>query len=196
MKKLVLLVVFGFTALVSNAQTTVKIGFADPDLILGQMPEAKQIDSDLKTLQSQLKAQIDGKAQEFQKKYKDYQENQTTMLAPVRENTERELQQLQANFEKLQQDAQTTIQSKQQTLMQPVYAKIGDAISAVAKENGFTLIVTNQVGGLDVVLYADESIDISDLVLKKLGVTPKPADATNQPANNTTTPKTTTTKPK
>jgi outer membrane protein len=49
---------------------------------------------------------------------------------------------------------------------------------------------------LDVVLYADESIDISDLVLKKLGVTPKPADATNQPANNTTTPKTTTTKPK
>jgi outer membrane protein len=201
MKKLVLFVVFGFIAFISNAQAPVKIGYADPDYILGQLPEAKQIDAELKSLQAQLKTQIDSKAQEFQKKYKDYQENQTTMLVPVRENTERELQQLQANFEKLQQDAQTTIQAKQQQLMQPVYGKIGKGIEEVAKENGFSLILSSQVGGLDVVLFGDESINVSDLVLKKLGVTPKPVDANqpaNQPTNNTTTnkPATTTTKPK
>jgi outer membrane protein len=198
MKKLVLLVVFGFTALITNAQE-IKVGYADPDYIMGQLPESKQVESDLKTLQAQLKTQIDSKVQEFQRKAKDYNDNYTTMLEPVRQNTERELQQLQQNLEKLQQDAQTTIQAKQQALMQPLYAKIGKGIEDVAKENSISLVLSNQVGGLDVVLFADEKLDISDLVLKKLGVTPtKPADTT-QPANTTTNtnkPATTTTKPK
>jgi outer membrane protein len=200
MKKLVLLVVFGFTALITNAQE-IKVGYADPDYIMGQLPESKQVESDLKTLQTQLKTQIDTKVQEFQRKAKDYNDNYTTMLEPVRQNTERELQQLQQNLEKLQQDAQTTIQAKQQALMQPLYAKIAKGIEDVAKENSISLVLSTQVGGLDVVLFADEKLDISDLVLKKLGVTPKPAETTTtQPAPNTTTntnkPATTTTKPK
>lgn len=189
MRKLILFFVLGFVMITSSyAQTTVKIGYADPDYILSQMPEAKQIETDLKSLQTQLKAQIDGKVAEFQKKLKDYQDNLNTMLAPVRENTERELQQLQQNLEKLQQDAQTNIQTKQQSLMQPVYQKIGKAIEETAKENAYTLILSNQVGGLDVVLYGDEKIDVSDLVLKKLGITPKPAETTKTPAPNTTQP--------
>jgi outer membrane protein len=189
MKKLVLLFVLGFAAVTTYAQTT-KIGYADPDYILGQLPESKQIETELKSLQTQLKNQVDSKYAEFQKKLKDYQDNINTMLAPVRENTERELQQLQQNLEKLQQDAQTSIQAKQQQLMAPVYQKIGKGIEEVAKENAYTLILSNQVGGLDVVLFGDDKVDVSDLVLKKLGVTPvKPAET---PA--TTTP--TTTKPK
>jgi outer membrane protein len=187
MKKLVLLFVFGFIAFASNAQTPTKIGYADPDYILSQLPEAKQIDTELKSLQNQLKTQIEAKAQEFQKKLKDYNDNINTMLLPVKENTERELQQLQANYEKLQQDAQTSIQSKQNQLMQPVLLKIGKAIEEVAKENTYTLIINSQVGGLDVVLYGDEKLEVSDLVLKKLGVTPKPAETT-APQPNTAQP--------
>ncbi len=193
MKKFILLVVFGFIAFASNAQNPVKIGYADPDYILGQLPEAKQIDAELKSLSTQLKTQIDSKVAEFQKKVKDYQDNLNTMLVPVRENTERELQQLQQNLEKLQADAQTTVQSKQTQLMQPVYQKIGKGIEEVAKENQFTLVLSNQVGGLDVILYGEEKLDVSDLVLKKLGVTPKPVEAVpaaNQPATNTTKPNT------
>jgi outer membrane protein len=68
--------------------------------------------------------------------------------------------------------------------MDPVQKKVAKAIEDVAKENGYSLIVTGQVGGLDVVLYGDDKINVSDLVLKKLGVTPKPATspaAGNQP---------------
>lgn len=185
MKKLVFLFVFGFVAVTTYAQTPVKIGYADPDYILSQLPESKQIEAELKSLQNQLKTQIDGKVAEFQKKLKDYQDNINTMLAPVRENTERELQQLQQNLEKLQTDAQTTVQTKHGQLMQPVYQKIGKGIEDVSKENGYTLVLSNQVGGLDVVLYGEEKLDVSDLVLKKLGVTPKPAETT---PTTTTTP--------
>ncbi|MEX2230805.1 MAG: OmpH family outer membrane protein [Cyclobacteriaceae bacterium] len=178
MRKLVLLLVLAVGTITTQAQTPTassKIGFADVDYIFSQMPEAKQIDTELKSTQTQLKNQIDSKTQEFQKKLADYQANLSTMLDAVRQNTERELGQLQENLQKLQQDAQTTIQNKQAQLMEPVYKKVGKAIEDVAKETGYTFVLNQQIGGLDVILYGDENNDISDLVLKKLGVTPKPA---------------------
>ena len=179
MRKLVLLLVLGLGTLVSQAQTaSVKVGYADVDYIFSQLPEAKAIDAELKSTQAQLKNQIDTKYQDFQKKVADYQANLNTMLEAVRLNTERELQQMQQNIEKLQADAQTTIQAKQTQLMEPVYKKVGKGIEDVAKENGFTFILNQQIGGLDVILYGDEKMDISDLVLKKLGVTPKPVTPT------------------
>ena len=190
MRKLVLLIVLVAAAFASQAQTqttaAVKVGYADVDYIFSQMPDAKRIDTELKSLQTQLKNQIDTKAQEFQKKLADYNANAANMLDAVRANTERELQQLQQNLEKLQQDAQANIQKKQTDLMEPVYKNVGKAIEDVAKENGFTFILNQQIGGLDVILYGDEKMDVSDMVLKKLGVTPKPA---NTPTTNANQPK-------
>lgn len=190
MRKIALLVVFVLVAFATKAQTaSTKIGYADVDYIFSQMPEAKQVDTDLKSLQTQLKNQIEAKAAEFQKKLQDYQQNLNTMPEAVRANTERELQQLQQNLEKLQQDAQTNIQNKQTQLMDPVYKKVGKAIEDTAKENGYNFILNQQIGGLDVILYGDEKADISDLVLKKMGVTPKPAAANNAAPAAQTTPK-------
>jgi outer membrane protein len=178
MRKLALLFVLALGIVTTHAQTptaSTKIGFADVDYIITQLPEAKQIDTELKSTQAQLKNQIDSKSQEFQKKLADYQANLSTMLDAVRANTERELTQLQENLQKLQQDAQSTIQNKQTQLLDPVYKKVGKAIEEVAKENAFTFVLNQQIQGLDVILYGDEKMDVSDLVLKKLGVTPKPA---------------------
>jgi outer membrane protein len=188
MRKLALLFVLAIATITTQAQNptaSTKIGYADVDYIFSQMPEAKQIDTELKSTQTQLKNQIDSKTQEFQKKLADYQANLNTMLDAVRQNTERELTMLQENLQKLQQDAQTTIQNKQAQLMEPVYKKVGKAIEDVAKENGYTFVLNQQIGGLDVILYGDENSDVSDLVLKKLGVTPKPATpAQNNPQGN------------
>jgi outer membrane protein len=185
MRKLILLFVLALGIITTQAQTETassKIGFADIDYIFSQMPEAKQIEAELNSTQTQLKNQIDGKVQEFQKKLADYQQNLNTMLDAVRQNTERELQQLQQNLQQLQQDAQATIDKKRGQLMEPVYKKVGKAIEEVAKENGYTFVLNQQIGGLDVILYGDEKHDVSDLVLKKLGVTPKPAtDAKGTP---------------
>lgn len=192
MRKLVLLFVFALGFITTQAQNPTassKIGYADVDYIFSQMPEAKQIETELKSTQTQLKNRIDAKTQEFQKKLADYQANLNTMLDAVRQNTERELTQLQENLQQLQQDAQATIQNKQTELMEPVYKKVGKAIEDVAKENGYTFILNQQIGGLDVILYGDEKNDVSDLVLKKLGVTPKPAPAPGAQNNQGSQPK-------
>lgn len=171
MRKMFFLMVFAVAAINAQAQES-KIGFADVDYIFSQMPEAKQIDAELQSVQNQLKNQLDNKVKEFQTLLADYQANMNNMLPAIRANTEKELEQKRANIEKLQQDAQTTIQQKQTQLMEPVYSKVGKGIEDVAKENGFTLILNQQIGGLDVILFGDEKMDVSDLVLKKMGITP------------------------
>ncbi|MBX2961342.1 MAG: OmpH family outer membrane protein [Cyclobacteriaceae bacterium] len=175
MKKTILLLAFGLTTLFVNAQTATKIGFADAEYIFSQMPESKAIEAELQALQTQLKKQYDGKVAEFQKKLQEFQQYGATVPDAVKQNTERELRQIQENIQKLEQDSQENLQRKQVQLMEPVFTKVGKAIEEVAKANGFTMILTNQISGLDVVLYADDQSDVSDLVLKKLGITPQAA---------------------
>jgi outer membrane protein len=182
MKKIVFLFAFALITLFAQAQTPTKIGFADVEYIFSQMPESKQIETELQTLQAQLKKQYDGKVAEFQKKLQEYQQYGATVPDAVKQNTERELQQLQQNIQKLEQDSQENLQRKQVQLMEPVYAKVSKSIDEVAKENGFNMIVNSQISGLDVVLYADDQADISDLVLKKMGITPQ-ASTDTQPKN-------------
>jgi outer membrane protein len=123
------------------------------------------------------------KQQDFEAKYKAYQGMPATTPDAIKADKERELQTLQEGFQKFQQDAQSSLQKKQADLMEPVYKKVGKTIEDVAKENAYTFIINPQiVGGGDILLYSDENYNISDLVLKKLGVTPKPQTAATTPA--------------
>ncbi|QSE98586.1 OmpH family outer membrane protein [Fulvivirga lutea] len=160
-----------FIGTAATAQT-MKIGYADVDYILSEMPESKQVESELQAHNTQLQNQLQAKYQEYQQKAQAYQQSAATMVDAVRSEKETELAQLEQRIQKFQQDAQTSMQKKSATLMEPLYAKIGSNIEAVAKENGYTHILNGQVGGIDVVLFADEKFDISDLVLKKMGITP------------------------
>ncbi len=175
-KSLVFLVII-LVSIQSLAQeqvgTSQKIGYADWEYIFSKMPESKQIDTQMKTHSSQLEAQLKAKYTEYEAKLKAYQTSASTMLDAVRKDKETELTQLQENIQKFQQDAQASISKKQSDLMEPVFAKIGKAIEDVAKENGYVFIINPQlVGGGDVLLYSDEKYNVSDLVLKKLGVAP------------------------
>ncbi len=161
-----------FFAGAANAQTATKIGYADVDYILSQMPESKQVESELQAHNTQLQNQLQAKYQEYQQKLQAYQQGAANMVDAVRTEKETELAQLEQRIQKFQQDAQTSMQKKTGTLMEPLYAKIGSNIEAVAKENGYSHILNGQVGGIDVVLYADEKFDVSDVVLKKMGITP------------------------
>lgn len=174
LKNLTVLLTGLFIAFASGAQPgPVKSGFARVDYILSQLPETRQIESTLQSLQKQLENQIQVKNEELKKKYADFIKVGPTAPEAVRNNAQRELQQLQENLEILQQDAQTTLEKKQAQLIEPVYAKIGKTIEDVAKENGFQLIFSDQTGGGRMLLYGDPLLDVSDLVLKKMGVAGK-----------------------
>lgn len=155
-----------------------KIGYTNADYILSLMPEAKQIESELTTYQTQLKSQIDSKIQEFQTKANDYQQNAAGMIDAVRVDRENELQNMQNEIQQFEQQAQNSLANKRNELIGPAYEKIGTAIEQVAEENGYTHIFSSGTPGFNILLYAREDDDVSNLILKKLGIDP-PADTGN-----------------
>jgi len=170
----IFILAFLLAAVTANAQEGLKIGYTNAEFILGNMPEAKQIEADLKVHEQQLSAQLEAKSQDFQAKYQEYQQNAPNMIPEVRADKERELQNLQQSIQKFQQDAQQSLSRKQGELVQPVYDKIQTAIDKVAKDNGYTYIINSGQPevGLNIILYARDEDNISDLVFKELGIEP------------------------
>jgi len=159
-----------------------KIGYTSVEYVLSVMPESKQIESDLKTYGSQLQAQAKAKQDEFQTKLDAYQKGAATMTDIVKRDTEKTLQGLQQSIQEFSQTAQQSLQQRQQTALRPVLDKIQKTIDAVANENGYTYVLNSDSGANPVLLHGPKDGDISDLILKKLGITPPaPGSATAAP---------------
>ncbi len=173
LKYLVLVVALMGSSMVF-AQTQ-KIGHMDMQYVLSAMPEMKQVQSQLQTLQGQLEKQAQAKQKDFEEKYNRYVTEGSTMAEAIRVDLEKELAQMQQSAQEFATNAQQTLQQKEQQLMQPLYDKIGKAINEVAKEGGYSYIINAGVPGLDVLYYADPANDASNAVLIKMGIEPPAA---------------------
>lgn len=174
MRKLFLLVALaaGYGSMAQSQQAEAGVGYADMEYIVRNLPDAKEIETELKSTQTQLKNQIDARTKELQAQYADFNANMNTMVDSVRMKKQHELEQAVAALEQSQQDAQITLQNKQKLMMAPVYLKVSRAIQEVAKENGYAVILTDRISSYRLLLYRHEQKNVSDLVLKKFGITP------------------------
>jgi len=142
-----------------------RIGYTNTDYILSKLPEAKRIESELKTHRDQLGAQLKSKQDEFERKYQSFIDGQATMTDVVKNDVQSELQTMQGSIQTFAAEAEKSLQNKQMQLLAPVYEKIEGGIKTVAEEEGFSHVFAKGV-----LLFATQDNDISDLVLAKLGV--------------------------
>jgi outer membrane protein len=172
--KSLLVAAFVCVSMASFAQTgTVKIGYTNANYIISQLPESRQIESDLKAHSGQLEKELQNKVKDYQGKLEAYNKGAAAMTDVIRADREKELTTLRSSIEEFQRNADASLQKKEQVALEPVMNKIQKAIDDVAKENGYTHIFTAEA-----LLYGPEDgNNFTDLVLKKLGVTPgaKPA---------------------
>jgi outer membrane protein len=154
-----------------NAQN-LKIGYTNAEYILSLLPEAKQIEAELRAYETQLQNQLQAKYKELQAKIADYQANETKFNDLIKADKQTEISNMQQSLQDFSSQAENSLMNKRNQLLQPAVEKIGTAIESVAKENGYAYIFSAGSPGFDVLLYAREEDDISNLVLKKLGVTP------------------------
>jgi outer membrane protein len=186
MRNKFLIALFAFIGLaMSNANAQQKIGYISLDYILAQMPEAKQVETELTATKTQYDNMYQAKAKDFQ--LAAYEKDGATMDAVIKADKEKELQGLQAQIQEFGQTSQTSLQKKQAQLLQPLLKKIEDNMHAAAKENGYTFVFNYDAGQgtTPIVLHAPDDANISDLILKRMGVTPKPL--TPAPATPATT---------
>ncbi len=176
-----LLIAGSFFAPSAQAQAPLKIGYTSVEYVLSQMPESKQIESDLKAYGTQLEAQIKSKQTEYQTKLEAYQKGGPTMTPVIKADKEKELTTLGQSIQEFGQSAQQSMQQKQQTLLRPVLDKIQKTIDAVAEENGYTYVLNSDSGSNPVLLHGPKDGDVSEIILKKMGITP----TVNAPAPST-----------
>ena len=151
-----------------------KIGYANPQAILAHLPESKTIQKELEAYMKQLDTQYRSKMEDYQLKLKDFQQKQEMLTDVVKSDKEEELINLQNSIAKFEQEAQFAFENKKLKLLEPVYEKIGNAIQAVAEENGYTMILNAETSnGFQTILYATAANNLDELILAKLGIEPE-----------------------
>jgi outer membrane protein len=165
--------------LVGNIQAQ-KFGFLNSAGILSEVPEVKQAESNLKAYQEQLSKQGQQKVEALQAKYTELarKEKQGEIAPKALQEQADKLKLEEEDLAKLEQEMQSQLGQKREALLQPILDKINKAIQDVAKENGFSYIFDSSAG---ILLYADETTDVSALVRTKLGL-PNPADTAKKEA--------------
>ena len=170
-----------------KAQGT-KIGYTFLEYIVFNMREMESINSDLETYYGQLQAQIQAKQKDLETKYQQLQQmaQQPNANQVVLQEKENEFLTLQDQLQKFSAQAEQAYGVKQAEKINPIYNKVQDAIEAVRKENGYAMIINSKAGAsAGIVLASDESLNITELVFKKLGV-PMPEQAPEESAAPTT----------
>ena len=157
-----------------------KIGYVNLNRVLGLLPEIKTVGSELGSFVKQLDKQLKEKVADYDQKEQTFRKGRASMVEAVRSQKELELQQLQRSIEQLELESQEKLTSKHASLLAPIYEKIKNAIVQVAKENGYTHVLNADVEGMSVLLYVDEEHNLSNRILKKLGISPEKIENTKE----------------
>lgn len=167
-------VVFVAGSAFAQEQKPQKIGTLNMEYVLASMPEIKSIQSTLGGLQTQLQKQGEAKQQQYQQKVSKYQTEGQSMTIGDRQQLEREIAALEEELQSFATSAQTKLETKQVELMGPINKRVGEALDAIVSEQSYTHIFNIGVpqAGLEILYYTDPAYDVSNLVLKKMGIEP------------------------
>ncbi len=154
-----------------SATAQSKFGYISVDNVVGLMPETGKLDSLLERYQADsINPQYAQIVSLYQYKDSVYRDSVKTPPA-VRKQIEQELPTLIYQIQNWQQIVNQAIEAKQNELLAPIYKKVYDAIKLVAKEKGYTHVLTKES-----LLVAPEADDMILLVATKLKINvPKPA---------------------
>lgn len=163
------LLIFGFSLMAMAAGYAQKFGYCNSTVLLTNIPEMKQADSELKGFQTQLQKRgqemvkaLEDKANDLKRK-----QDQGTISPKDFETQNAKLSEEQEAISKYEQEVYEKLSQKKEELYTPILDKVNKAMADVAKENGFMFVFdTNS----NFVLYADESLDVTSLVKAKLNI--------------------------
>jgi len=164
-----LILFLGWVSVV-NAQT--KIGYTNVELLMAYMPEVKSANSALNTYEADLSKTLQKKQTTYQAKLQEYYKlKESGMTQEEDQRRVKEIQALEQEIQKGAQEAEQKMMVRQQELLAPITTKIQEKIDEVAREGNFTYIINNTVGnGVPTILYGLETMDVTDLIAAKLGI--------------------------
>jgi outer membrane protein len=167
MKKVILLAAVILMGAAANAQ---KFGHINSNELLSVMPETKKAQDRLQKMQDSLNTSYAELIKEYREKDSIIRLDSAKWTPAKKDVKFSEFQQLGETLQGYANAAQQFLQQKEQELFAPIQKIARDAITAVAKANGYAYIFTTEA-----LLVAPPADDILPLVKKYLKIPDGPA---------------------
>jgi outer membrane protein len=158
-----------FGATVVQAQQ--KIGYIDTQYILDRLPEYETVQQTLDQAESQWRAEIRDARDRVEELRQEYQARELLYTDEEREEQQQAITEARREVEALRQryfgpDGQ--LFTRQRELMRPIQERILVAVEDVATSEGYDYVLDQS--GEVLFLFARDQYDLSDVVLRELGV--------------------------
>lgn len=165
MKNLKALIIVAGLFITGTTVAQTKIGYISIENVVTLMPEAARIDSMLQRYQADsLNGQFQLDYQEYTYKDSILTKTDTSKIPPsVKAQMRQELAEIAYRINNWQAISQQLMGKKQEDYLVPIYAKVNDAIKAVAKEKNYTYVLTKEA-----LLVAPDADDLLPAVAAKL----------------------------
>jgi outer membrane protein len=155
-----------FLSVTAFAQSTLKIGHVDINLILNSLPARDSAAAIMEKETKEVQATYEEMTAEYNRIFDDYEKVASTLPETVKKVKEAELLDKQKRLEEFQQNATSKLDNRNAELLKPILDKILKVVDKVAADNGFTYILDVSKGS--VVFTSKDSQNINPLVLKIL----------------------------
>ena len=137
--------------------------------IIPVMPEYSKAQKDIQAIQQQYEDEIKRASDEFNKKFAEYQQEQSKLPQNIQERRQKELQEMQEKGMQYQQEAQQQLQKAYADMMEPIYKKLEDAVKAIGSAGGYTYLF--DLNRTDIpYIDMNASKDVTNDIKTKLGI--------------------------
>ena len=165
---------FAILAATSTNMDAQKFGHLNTSNILTLMPGVGESDTALKVYQDSLVTVGEAKATALRTEFEAFSTAYNAGdIPPVKaQEKQAEFQQRQGELQQYEQIIYNLVNQKRQELLQPLIVRLNDAIQAVGKEGGYTMIFETGASaiGFSALLFTPESDDITAQVKAKLNI--------------------------
>ncbi len=168
-KLLSITVIFIF-ALTAASTAQVAVGYMDTQEVLSQLPERERVQKELESFIQEKQKELSQRATEYQDAVAGYQEKQGSMSQQQIETREQELTEMQISLDEYNQSVRQQIEQKRQSLLEPIFTRIDEAIAFVAEDEGLDFVLNRATNrGNQILFYASENQpNITDKVVTRL----------------------------
>lgn len=148
-----------------------KIGYVDTKYILDQMPEYATVQQKLDKLEQKWRQEIQKKQQEVKKLEREFEARELLYTEEERRKKQQAIKEARREVEQLRQryfGPEGELYRRQKDLMRPIQKRILKATESVATADGYDYVLDKK--GDTLFLYARSEHDLSDRVLRELGI--------------------------
>lgn len=169
MRKLIVLAIMVFGLFTTKVQAQ-KYGHLNLGNVVQLMPQTVEADTMLKVFQTDLVKKGQEMAMAFQQNAAAFIDSVNKGIIPPLQQQQRQaqLEQERQTILAYEQEVARQVQQKQAELLDPIIKIVEDAINAIAKEQGYTMIFDSSV--FNTLLFAQPTDDLFPIMKERLGL--------------------------